>query len=125
MKDDLREFRMSAGLQTADVIDAVRDRYSGFDKTMLSKCENSWKYGVQLLPDAMEAVYALVPGVAEARRRAREDRHKLTCRVHCRVSEDKLGLLQQRMQTDGYATMQDLLSDLLERYLEGGDKDGG
>ena len=122
--DALREFREAAGIPAGDVVRAVRGTFPGFDKSLLSKVEHSDRYGVQLRNEAVDAVLALAPGALVAHRRAREDRHKLPCRIYCRVPESLHALLQQRMRADGYHTMQDLLADLVQKYIERDDSNG-
>lgn len=118
MNNELRDLRVSHKLAAGDIVAAVRKIFPKYDKTLQSKCENGQEYGIMLLPAGMEAARALVPGASEGRKDRRRDRHRLTCRVHCRLSAGQLGQLQQRMETDGYGTVQDCISDLVKRYLE-------
>lgn len=122
MDIDLKELRKAHGITAVQMVAAIRRVYSGYDKMLHSKCENGQKYGVQLLPPARDAALSLIPGAAEARRRAKQDRHKFTCRLSCRVSTETWGRLQQQAKADGYDTMQDLVFALLQRYL---DEQGG
>ena len=45
----VKEFVESMGLDRKEVIQALREEFPGFDKTLLSKVENPDKYGVRLL----------------------------------------------------------------------------
>lgn len=117
MANDLKEFRQAHGLTASDLVAAIRKVFPKYDKTLQSKCENGEEYGIALLPRGMDAALSLVPGAAEARRRAKRDRHKFTCRLYCRLDTETWGRLQQQAKADGYTTMQDLVTDLVKRYL--------
>ena len=43
----------------------------------------------------------------------------LTGRITCRLEDADMEALQQRMEADGYATAQELLTALVRRYLAG------
>lgn len=117
--NELRELRVSRQLPVKDMVEVVKAIYPKFDKTMQSKCENGSSYGVALLPDAMNALYkAFAPEVLEGRKWAKKERHRLTCRISARLETSDYVALQQKMQADGFATMQDLLTDLVRRYLK-------
>lgn len=119
MSSDLRELRLRCQLPAKDVVAVVKQIYPKYDKTLQSKCERSHEYGITLLPDAMEAVYAICPpDVLEACKRPKKERHRLTCRISARLENADYRALQQRLEADGYATMQDLLTDLVRRYLK-------
>ena len=67
----------------------------------------------------MEALYKqFAPEILEGRRLAHKERHRLTCRISARLENDDYAALQQHLKADGYATMQDLLTDLVRRYLK-------
>ena len=51
----LKDFRAShPKLQGTEIVEAVRILFPGFDKTLLSKCMNPEKYGIQLSQEVME-----------------------------------------------------------------------
>ena len=71
----------------------------------------------------MKALYAkFAPNGTKASRR-KKDRHRLTGRITCRLEDADMEALQRRMEADGYSTTQELLADLVQRYLRGGDAD--
>lgn len=118
--NELRNLRVRNQLQVKDMVEVVRTLYPKFDKTVQSKCENGDSYGIMLRPDAMEALYKVFePEALERRRRLKKERHKLTCRISARLTDSEYLLLQQHMEADGYATMQELLTDLVRKRLEG------
>ena len=117
--NDLRDLRVRKQLPVKDMVEVVRELYPKFDKTVQSKCENGDAYGILLRPDAMDAVYRrFAPDILEGRRLARRERHRLTCRISARLENADYAALQQHLKADGYATMQDLLTDLVRRYLK-------
>lgn len=117
--NDLRDLRVQKQLPVKEMVEVVRTLYPKFDKTVQSKCENGGSYGIALRPDAMEALYKrFAPEVLEGRRLAHKERHRLTCRISARLENDDYAALQQHLKADGYATMQDLLTDLVRRYLK-------
>lgn len=117
--NDLRDLRVRKQLPVKDMVEVVRELYPKFDKTVQSKCENGDAYGILLRPDAMDALYRrFAPDILEGRRLARRERHRLTCRISARLENADYAALQQHLKADGYATMQDLLTDLVRRYLK-------
>lgn len=123
MPNELRCLRVDLGLPAKDMVAVVQELYPKYDKTMQSKCENGDDYGISIRPDAMKALYAkFAPNGTKVSRR-KKDRHRLANRVSCRLEDADMEALQQRMEADGYATAQELLADLVQRYLRGGDAD--
>ena len=117
--NELRDLRMRRQLPVKDMVEVVRTLYPKFDKTVQSKCENGRAYGVSLRPDALEALYrAFDPEALESRRRLKKEKHRLTCRISARLEDDDYKALQQHLEADGYSTMQELLTDLVRRYLK-------
>lgn len=117
--NDLRDLRVQKQLPVKEMVEVVRVLYPKFDKTVQSKCENGSSYGISLRPDAMDALYQrFAPEVLEGRRLTRRERHRLTCRISARLENDDYAALQQHLKADGYATMQDLLTDLVRQYLK-------
>lgn len=124
MANDLRELRLRCQLPAKEMVAVVRELYPKYDKTMQSKCERGAEYGVDLRPDAVEALYRRFdPGALEARKRAKTSGHRLTCRISCRLEDEDYRALQQHIQADGYKTMQDWIANMVQQYIRG--KDGG
>ena len=122
--EELRELRLSKQIPAKDMVAVVQAIYPKYDKTVQSKCENGDAYGVSLRPDAMAALYAhFAPELAEGRKAVKKDAHRLTCRISARLETADYEALQRRMEADGYSTAQELLADLVRRYLRGGDAD--
>lgn len=121
--NELRKLRMELGLPARDMVAVVQELYPKYDKTMQSKCENGDDYGISIRPDAMKALYTkFAPDGTKVSRR-KKDRHRLAGRISCRLEDADMETLQQRMEADGYSTAQELLADLVRRYLRGGDAD--
>ncbi len=118
MAGDLRELRLRCRLPAKEMVAVVQELYPKYDKTMQSKCERSAEYGVDLRPDAMEALYRRFdPAALEARKQKKNSGHRLTCRVSCRLEGEDYRALQQHIQGDGYKTMQEWLTDMVRAYL--------
>ena len=117
--NELRDLRVRCQLPVKDMVEVVRTLYPKFDKTVQSKCENGSAYGVLLRPDALEALYrAFDPEALESRSKPKKEKHRLTCRISARLEDDDYKALQQHLEADGYSTMQELLTDLVRRYLK-------
>lgn len=117
--NELRDLRVRRQLPVKDMVEVVRTLYPKFDKTMQSKCENGGAYGVSLRPDAMAALYrAFDPEALESRSKPKKEKHRLTCRISARLEDGDYKALQQHLEADGYSTMQELLTDLVRRYLK-------
>ena len=52
----LKDFHVRKGLKAGEIVEAIRPLCSGFDKTLLTKCENPDRYGIQLSQKAMNAL---------------------------------------------------------------------
>jgi len=121
MANDLRALRLRQQIPAKDMIAVAQELYPKFDKTIQSKCENGEAYGIDLKPDAMQLLRERFGAEAqEAQKRPRSDRHRLTCSVRGRLPTDVYEQLQQRIRADGYATTQDWLADMVQRYLQEG-----
>lgn len=118
MAEELKELRMSKQIAAKDMVAVVRTLYPKYDKTIQSKCENGNVYGVSLRHDAMAALYAhFAPELAERRRAAKKDAHRLTCRISARLETADYEALQQLIAAAGYATTQDWLTVIVRRYI--------
>ncbi len=92
MAEELRELRLSKQIPAKDMVAVVQAIYPKYDKTVQSKCENGDAYGVSLRPDAMAALYAhFAPELAEGRKTAKKDAHRLTCRISARLETADYG----------------------------------
>ena len=117
--NELRDLRVRCQLPVKDMVEVVRTLYPKFDKTVQSKCENGDAYGVSIRPDALEALYrAFDPATLESRSKPKKEKHRLTCRISARLEDNDYKALQQHLEADGYSTMQELLTDLVRRYLK-------
>lgn len=118
MANDLRELRLRCQLPSKEMVAVVKELYPKYDKTMQSKCERGSEYGVDLRPDAMEALYRRFdPAALAARRRKKDSGHRLTCRISCRLEDEDYRALQQHIQADGYQTMQDWIANMVRQYI--------
>jgi len=116
MAEELRELRISKNLPAKEMVEVVRGLYPKYDKTMQSKCERGDEYGIQIRPDAMNALYTRF-NPERLTKKKKGDGHKYTCRISCRLSDEHYSLLQKCVKADGYQTMQDWLTDQVQNYL--------
>lgn len=117
--NELRDLRVRCQLPVKDMVEVVRTIYPKYDKTVQSKCENSGSYGTMLMPDALQLLYQVFdPDALEGRSKPKKERHRLTCRISARLEDGDYRALQQHLEADGYSTMQELLTDLVRRYLK-------
>lgn len=91
-------------------VDAVRrEGMHKFNKVLLSQCESSGKYGVQLRPEAAAAIKALDAP------KNRVDRRKKTNRYYFRLTDDQAKILDRLLKENGYATVQSFCEELIRR----------
>ncbi|MDI9472799.1 MAG: hypothetical protein QM221_07785, partial [Bacillota bacterium] len=104
MAEELRELRISRKLPAKEMVEVVRGIYPKYDKTMQSKCERGDEYGIQIRPDAMEALYARFDPerLIKTKKKKKGDGHKYTCRISCRLPDEHYLLLQKHIRADGY-----------------------
>lgn len=109
----VRDLRLAKGIPAKAMVECVRKLYPKFDAPTLSKCE-SGAYGVDLPKDALEALYAeFAPD--QAGRSA--DRHKKSCRIAARLDDSTFAAVTAKIKANGYASIQDWLTDMVEQYL--------
>lgn len=123
MKNELKELQDGLGLSMIDIVGTVRELYPKFDKPLLSKCKATEKYGVILAQDAMDRLYDRFLPMQElpAKPKPRSGKHRLNCRVSCRLPDGDYQQLQERIKAEGFTTMQDWLSTQIQSYLKGGE----
>lgn len=116
---ELRDLRLRHSLPAKEMVDVVRAIYPKFDKPLLSKCENGSVYGVQLRADAADALRMEFLSRGDSGPvRSKHGRHRLTCRITARLPDEVYVALQRKLKADGYATVQELLTDLVEKYIK-------
>lgn len=102
--------------ENAEMVALVKKSYPGFDKTLLSKCSNSERYGVELIPEAMKILLERFgqeqPPKKPQKQRAGE-RHRFSCRISARLPDADYQALQRRLQEDGYKTIQAWIAEML------------
>ena len=121
MGTDIRELRLRKQIQARDMVEVVQELYPKYDATLQSKCERGDAYGVEIKPDAAQLpMERFAADELEAQKRSRHGKHRLTCSVRARLPNDVFEALQVRIRADGYATTQDWLADMVQRYLQEG-----
>lgn len=117
--NELKALRIRRNLAQKDMVDVVRQIYPKYDKYVQSKCEKSELYGVELAKDAMNALYAAFdPERATARSARKKDKHRLTCSIRARLETPVYEALQQLIEAEGHATVQDWLTEKVTGYIQ-------
>lgn len=115
----LREGKTSK--ENAEMVALVKKSYPGFDKTLLSKCSNSERYGVELVPEAMKILlkrFGQEQTPEKPQKQRAGERHRLTCRISARLPDYDYQALQRQLKADGYKTMQAWVSAMVREYLQ-------
>ena len=93
-------------------VDAVRrEGMHKFNKVLLSQCERSEKYGVQLKPEAAAAIKALDAP------KNRADRRKKTNRYYFRLTDDQAKKLDGLLKKLGYSTVQSFCEAMIRQEV--------
>ena len=116
----LKNLRETKKLAARDMVDTVRELFPKYDKSLQAKCENGDKYGVDLKPQAMDALLAkFAPELLEKERHRRDGRHRLKRKVMCRLEDYEYDALIAKIKEDGLGTVQNALTWLIRYYLKG------
>jgi len=120
-RNDLPMVFNLVNLLPKDAVELLRKRFLSIDKTTVAKCSNPEKYGCVLHPDGYALLRDLLPteeaSEPEEKPRKRRDAHKLICRIYGRLPDEKYLRLRRAIQADGYATIQDWITDQVDAYL--------
>lgn len=124
MPNNLKELRLKTKTPAKEMVAVVQTIYPKYDMTSQSKCENSDAYGICLTQKAMKALYAKFDPDGSVRKHLRTaDQHRLKDRLHARITPDEAAKLQERLDADGYGTIQDWLTDVVRDYISKGEFD--
>ena len=124
-ENTLRRLRLSKGIPGKEMVREVCLYYPRFDKMLLSKCERTVEYGIQIVPDAMDALIARFALELAGKKSRSADRHKNHLRIGCRLPENVYTTLIKMTQSDGYKTVQAWLEDVVEKYILDKGQDNG
>ncbi|WP_409969572.1 hypothetical protein RFF05_06580 [Bengtsoniella intestinalis] len=125
MKNRLRALRLEKNIPTKDMVATVQTVYPKYDKTIQSKCENGGDYGVTISQAAMDTLYdTFDPDRSTARKSRTADRHRLPCRITCRLTEKDYQALQQLVDDKGYPSMQDWMAAVVQETIKDVKPDG-
>lgn len=111
----VKQFREERGIGMLEAVSIIKEIHPGMDKPLLCKVENPDKYGVRLTTSAEQALEDAFTTTAPKVRKP--DKRRKPMRIQCRLSKGQFELLQQALNKDGYTTMQEGISALIERYL--------
>lgn len=110
----LRFIREDKQVPASEIVNAVKQRYPKYDKTLQSKCEST-NYGVCLEPDAL--VDLLKIHAPELLVLPRKDTHRRTKSIRCRLTDTEHETLMSVIAAEGFATVQGWLENLIHNYL--------
>ena len=98
----LRDIRLKKSVPPKEIVETIRALYPGFDKTLLSKCEHTEKYGIEPCRRAADAVLEKYsPEELERERHRRNGCHRLKHQISCRVDAATHARLHEQIQLDG------------------------
>lgn len=115
----LRDLRLSKNIQAKEMVTTVCGLCPKYDEVLQSKCEHGDEYGIDLRADAMEALLEkYAPAELERERMRRSDRHRLKCKVCCRLRDAEYAELMKYIVEDGFDTTQAWLALYIRAYLK-------
>ncbi len=117
MGNRLRDLRLHCGIAPQDMVDTVKVDYPKYDKPLQSKCEHTEQYAVELTYPAFKALYLKFDPDGWEKYKRRTDGHRLTCRIYGRLPEDIYRRLLAQIHQDGFATVQDWITDHVLAYI--------
>ena len=114
--NQLKSLRVLYSLGAKDMAETVQHTYPRFDRYLLSKCEASDQYGIELRRDALKALYLKYAPEAWRKRRNR-DRHRRQRSIRCRLDEAIYQELVALIHEDGFDTVQDWLESQVNVFV--------
>lgn len=114
--NELKDLRVSHALAARDMAETVQALYPRFDRYLLSKCEASDQYGVELRRDALRHLYMRFAPEAWKKRRSR-DRHLRKRSIRCRLDESTYQALLTIIHKAGFSTVQDWLESQINVFV--------
>ena len=112
------------GISAKEIVATVKDSFPRYDKTLQSKCEHP-EYGVDLTAPALVSVIRkFAPELLNATQEIdspkpkRADTHRLKKSVKCRLTDETYNKLLNRIQHEGWATVQEWLASKIHEYLK-------
>lgn len=121
--DQLRYLHFSRQISSKDMIEDIKNVHPKFDKTCLSKAENSDVYGLEICPEALKLLWNKYAPDEYQKMRRRKDGHKYANRVQCRLDDDTFKLFVAKSRADGFKTINDCLVEMIKAYTKSGDSD--
>lgn len=102
----------------AEIVDCLKKSFPKFNKVSLCMCLNS-AYGVCLSKDAMQVLQNTYPNIKSAYRafnsgKIKSEKRVKQKRLSVRVDDDTYNRVLEKMKEDGFDSMQDYLTKLLE-----------
>lgn len=114
--NELKDLRISHALAAREMAETVQALYPRFDRYLLSKCEASDQYGVELRRDALKRLYMRFAPEAWKKRRS-QDRHRRKRSIRCRLDENTYQALLTIIREAGFSTVQDWLEAQINVFV--------
>ena len=119
MGNPIKDLRLSRSLPAQEIVDFVRTMHPKFDKPLLSKCESTEAYGVEMAKGAKKALLQKY-GQPEKKRK---DNRRCPHRLYCRLDDETYTRFIEKCNADGFKTINDCLVDLIRAYTVRSDWD--
>lgn len=105
--NEITNLRISHALAARDMAETVQGLYPRFDRYLLSKCEATDQYGIEIKPDALKLLYmTYAPTEWKRYQRRHTDRHKRTHSIRCRLDDPTFQALLIMIHELGFETVQ-------------------
>ena len=115
VKLELAQLRKYANVQAKEMVEVVRELYPSYDKTIQSRVEHGSETGIQLRPDATNAlVQRFAP---ELLRPSRKPQRKKPNRIQARLPDELYGQLQLHLEHTSL-TVQDFIEELVRQFFK-------
>lgn len=123
----LKNVRESTGAMAKDVALVVQNRFPKFTRQLLAQAEASEKYGVLIHPEGLLAIcdyygISLEPveiSVSKSSKPRKKPNRKLGRKLTFRMTDKDFEILQRRVQSDGFDSIQAWLYAAVTKMLGG------
>ena len=113
MGNPIRDLRLSRNLSAPEMAETVKTIYPKFDRYLLSKCEASEVYGIEMVKGAKNVLYQRYA----PEKLRKKDTRKCPHRMQCRLDDATYKAFMKKSREDGFLTTNDCLVFLIRRYL--------
>ena len=119
MGNPIRDLRLSHNLSAPEMAETVKTIYPKFDRYLLSKCEASEVYGIEMVKGAKNVLYQRYA----PEKLRKKDTRKCPHRMQCRLDDATYKAFMKKSREAGFLTTNDCLVFLIRRYLKEAEAD--